>query len=244
MSYYKSLFKNYIILIALVVFTVVYIIINFDAVKQGDIYNGDLTKSLLITGIIVLLSYLFVTWDDDKEITEYNDITTNYPDNNYQNEKNNFNMEGGVFANEPYGIKKFNLANVTNNQPTTTIVTNLPVINNSSKPINLASNISNNIQTNIPTNIPSNNIQNQVSQPVITVGNQTNQINQINELGFENPNKSVGESKYYILNQNINPIKQPNNLINLTNTKNALNKYDNPNIFISHKNTGKFGIKF
>ncbi len=244
MSYYKSLFKNYIILIALVVFAVVYIIINFDAVKQGDIYNGDLTKSLLITGIIVLLSYLFVTWDDDKEITEYNDVTTNYPDNNYQDEKNNFNMEGGVFANEPYGIKKFNLANVTNNQPTTTIVTNLPVINNSSKPINLASNIpsnnilSNNIQSN---KIPLNNIQNQVSQPVITVGNQNNQIN---ELGFENPNKSVGESKYYILNQNINPIKPPNNLINLTNTKNALNKYDNPNIFISHKNMGKFGIKF
>jgi amino acid permease len=111
MSYYKSLFKNYIVLIALIVFAVVYIIINFDAVKQGDIYNGDLTKSFLITGIIVLLSYLFVTWDDDKETTEYNDITTNYNDNNNDNnfdiDKKDFNMNGGLYSHEPFGIKKF-----------------------------------------------------------------------------------------------------------------------------------------
>ena len=117
MSYYKSLFKNYIVLIALVIFVVVYIIINFDAVKKGDIYNGDLTKSFLLTGIIVLLSYLFVTWDEDKETTEYNDITTNF--NNNDIDKKDFNMNGGLYSNNIYdnGIKKFSLGNVYQNQP-------------------------------------------------------------------------------------------------------------------------------
>ena len=232
MTYYKSLFKNYIILIALVVFAVVYIIINFDAVKQGDIYNGDLTKSFLITGIIVLLSYLFVTWDDDKETTEYNDVTTNY--NNF--DKKDFNMDGGLYLNDPYGIKKFNLGNVPQNQPAT-IFTNLPVVNKSSNPISIASNPLQNQVTN--------QIVQPVSQQIITVGGggggglgaNTNQTNNLQD-------NAGGESKYYILNQNINPIKPQNQIINLTNTKNALNKYDNPNIFISQKNMGKFGIKF
>ena len=54
---YKSIFRNYIVLIALCLFVVIYIIINFDAVKKGDIYNGDLTKSILLTAIIILLIY-------------------------------------------------------------------------------------------------------------------------------------------------------------------------------------------
>jgi len=251
MSYYKSLFKNYIVLIALIVFAVVYIIINFDAVKQGDIYNGDLTKSFLITGIIVLLSYLFVTWDDDKETTEYNDITTNYNDNNNDNnfdiDKKDFNMNGGLYSHEPFGIKKFNLGSIPQNQPNATIVTNLPVVNKSSNPISIASNpVQNQLQYQLP-----NQMTNQIvqvasqPQPIITVGGSggvsgSGNINQTNDLN----NKAVGESKYYILNQNINPIKQPNPLINLANAKNSLNKYDNPNIFISQKNMGKFGIKF
>jgi hypothetical protein len=238
MTDYKSLFKNYIVLIALIIFVIVYIIINLDAIKLGDIYNGDLTKSLLITGIIVLLSYLFVTWDDDKETTEYNDIITN--NNYYDNDidKKNFNMNGGLYSHEPYGIKKFNLSSVPQNQPnatTATILTNLPVVNKSSNPISIASNP---LQNQLPNQmVPAS------SQPIITVGgggNAGNVGNQINDL----QDKTIGESKYYILNQNINPIKQPNPLINLANAKNSLNKYDNPNIFISQKNMGKFGIKF
>ncbi len=244
MSYYKSLFKNYIVLIALVIFVVVYIIINFDAVKQGDIYNGDLTKSFLLTGIIVLLSYLFVTWDEDKETTEYQDITTNYnnDNNNFDIDKKDFNMNGGLYSNNIYdnGIKKFNLGNVQQNQPqpTTTIVTNLPVVNKSTNPITIASNPINPINQIRSINPVQNQITQPASQPIITVGGNIN----TNQNNLQD--NGVGESKYYILNQNINPIKQPNPLINLTNAKNSLNKYDNPNIFISQKNMGKFGIKF
>ena len=43
---YKSILKDYIILIALCLFVLIYIIINLEVVKRGDIYTGDLTKSI------------------------------------------------------------------------------------------------------------------------------------------------------------------------------------------------------
>lgn len=208
MSYYKTLFKNYVVLIALILFAVIYIILNLDAVKRGDIYSGDLTKSILLTGIIILLTYLFVTWDDDKEIYEYSE-----------------NISSNNMLDEPLKFKKFNLGSIPNNQPT--IITNIPVTTNPIPNTNSG-----------PIINPENN---QIANPVINIQNQLpNQNNQI-------PNKAIGESKYYILNQNPTaPIKAPNlnPLINLTNNKNPLNRYDNPNIFISQKNMGKFGIKF
>jgi hypothetical protein len=100
---YKSILKNYIILIALCLFVVIYIIINLDVVKRGDIYNGDLTKSILLTAIIILLIYLFVTWDDDIEDT--------------------------IKYDEPIKITKFNLGSVSQPLvPIGNIPTNVPTV--------------------------------------------------------------------------------------------------------------------
>ena len=66
---YRSIFVNYIILITLCLFVVIYIIINYDMMKTGNYYNGDITKSVLLTGIIILLLYLLATWDDDEKIS-------------------------------------------------------------------------------------------------------------------------------------------------------------------------------
>ena len=189
---YKSIFRNYIVLIALCLFVVIYIIINLDAVKKGDIYNGDLTKSILLTAIIILLIYLFVTWDDECDDYESENIPINY---------------------EQPKIKKFNLASINNNN-------------------NQSDNINKYLQMN-------NQVQNQMNNQVL---NQLN--NQMNNQIEQIPNKSNGESKYFILNQNTNQIKPPNPLLNLNQVRNPANRYDNPNIFISQKNMGKFGIKF
>jgi hypothetical protein len=144
----KSIFADYIILITILLFVVIYIINNFDNIKQGNIYNGDFTKSLLLTAIIILVIYMFITWDD----------------NNIDGDQNIENI------NENIDIPKFKLSNNVVNEPL--------------KRLSLSK-----IMTN--------------SQPVL--------VNSIN---------------------NINPIK------------NSIDKYDNPNIFISQKNIGKYGIKF
>lgn len=100
---YKSILKNYIFLIALCLFVVIYVIINLDIVKRGDIYNGDLTKSILLTAIIILLIYLFVTWDDD--------------------------VEDSIKYDNPIKIAKFNLGSVSQQLvPIGNIPTNVPTI--------------------------------------------------------------------------------------------------------------------
>ena len=181
---YKSIFKDYIVLIALCLFVVIYIINNLDVVKRGDIYNGDLTKSILLTAIIVLLIYLFVTWDDEDNISSNISSNTSNIINNYREPK----------------IPKFNLGSIdANNQ-----INKLPE------------------NTNTNTNI------------VIQVPNQTN---------VTQP-KINGESKYFVINQNTIEPKQTNPLLNLSQARNSIDRFNNQNIFIPQKNTNKFGIKF
>ena len=51
----------------------------------------------------------------------------------------------------------------------------------------------------------------------------------------------------YIINPTTNQVTQPvysNPVIELNRVKNNIDRYDNPNIFISQKNIGKYGIKF
>jgi hypothetical protein len=183
---YKSIFKDYILLIALCLFVVIYIINNLDVVKRGDIYNGDLTKSILLTAIIVLLIYLFVTWDDQDNIGSNTSSNTSNIINNYREPK----------------IPKFNLGSIdANNQ-----INKLPE----------------NTNTNTNTNI------------VIQVPNQTN---------VTQP-KTNGESKYFVINQNTIEPKQTNPLLNLSQARNSIDRFNNQNIFIPQKNTSKFGIKF
>ena len=192
---YKSILKDYIVLIALCLFVVIYIIINLDVVKRGDIYNGDLTKSILLTAIIILLIYLFVTWDDDENISSNIDLDIN----DY---------------NEPK-IPKFNLGSVD--------------INNQINKIPANANTNTNIVIQVPNQIN--------SQPNAQTNTQTNA--QTNELL-----KTNGESKYFVINQNTIQPKQTNPLLNLSQARNSIDRFNNQNIFIPQKNTGKFGIKF
>ncbi len=119
---YKSILKNYIFLVALCLFTVIFIIVNLDSVRNGDIYSGDLIKPILLTSIFSLLIYLFVTWDDD-ELTD----TSSLQDYNNKNVELNNNLD--MLGNDAFPIKKFSLGSV--NTP--------PVMNNpqTNNPINI-----------------------------------------------------------------------------------------------------------
>ena len=56
--------------------------------------------------------------------------------------------------------------------------------------------------------------------------------------------KINGESKYFVINQNTIEPKQTNPLLNLSQARNSIDRFNNQNIFIPQKNTSKFGIKF
>jgi hypothetical protein len=63
----KYLFREQIILTVIIIFIVLYIIVNFDNIYNSNIFdeNNNIRKPLLLALIISLLGYLFVTWDDN-----------------------------------------------------------------------------------------------------------------------------------------------------------------------------------
>jgi hypothetical protein len=70
---YKEIMINYSLIIILCLFVVIYFIINYDIIQQGEnIYGGNIPKTIIATGIIFLILYIFVCWED--EIVEVSDI--------------------------------------------------------------------------------------------------------------------------------------------------------------------------
>lgn len=125
----KYLFKQQIILTVIIIFVVIYIIVNFNNICNGMILSeeNNIRKPLLLALIISLLGYLFVTWDDGnnqlEEIPKYK-IVNNRINNNIEeapiiidlppyrfNSNNNFkNDNESIFmsqkqANVRYGLK-------------------------------------------------------------------------------------------------------------------------------------------
>lgn len=66
-NYYKEIMVNYYLIIILILFLVVYTVINYSIIKDGNIYGGNIPKTVIITGIIFLVLYIFLTWDDEEE---------------------------------------------------------------------------------------------------------------------------------------------------------------------------------
>ncbi len=208
----KSIFVNYIILITLCIFVVIYIIINYDMIKLGNYYRGDITKSVLLTGIIILLLYLLTTWDD---------VINSNSDNNQEvkiNQEIN-NIE----------IPKFSLADV--NRLTNPISSHYKLV-----------------QTQIPSHIPSNptNVNESLQFPNMQkdfgVSNGLDTMNageskyRINNIYAPIPNNSFGNSSIQV--------KYNNPVTNLTQVKRHIDKLENQNIFVSQKNSLRYGIKF
>ncbi len=228
---FKSIFVNYIILITLCLFVVIYIIINYDIVRNGNIYGGDITKSVLLTGIIILLVYLLATWDDD----------------NVDSEKN---ITGGtIIINQPVNdieIPKFSLADVNNltkqnlhYQPTQSILPVQPTqsilpVQPTQSILPIQSNPKPLVQVNYL--LPNGNLsQNEISSIKEKVGQSKYRLGKIGN-GISIPNNSFG-------NQSVE-VKYNNPMTNLTEVKRHIDKLSNQNIFVAQKNSLRYGIKF
>ena len=40
-------------------------IINYSLISEGNIYGGNLPKSIIITGVIFLILYVFIIWEEE-----------------------------------------------------------------------------------------------------------------------------------------------------------------------------------
>lgn len=222
---FKSIFVNYIILITLCIFVVIYIIINYDFIKIGNYYGGDITKSVLLTGIIILLLYLLATWDDE-----------NLSSNLENNQEVIINQDVNSIE-----IPKFNLADVNR-------LAN-PALAKSELVQTGQAILQPQIQTQMPQQLTGLVGINQSLQ----VPNIQNNFGSSNGLGTIN----AGESKYRINNNNIYApipnnsfgnssiqVKYNNPITNLTQVKRHIDKLENQNIFVSQKNSLRYGIKF
>lgn len=71
----KQIMINHTLIIILCLFLIVYIVINYSLISEGNIYGGNLPKSIIITGVVFLILYVFVIWEEDEhESTVQEDI--------------------------------------------------------------------------------------------------------------------------------------------------------------------------
>lgn len=186
----KSLYQSNILLFVLLLFVIVYIIINWSFISKSNYLEGEFIKPILITGIIFLIVHMFFTWDDvETEIETMRPSTNDVIVPQYNFMKKNYSINGNVDV--------------------------FPIVNNDSFKKKF-------IQ-------PKNDLSN------IKYSNNDVFIKQ-RPLSNQNLN-----SKYKIKNKHFieNSLNSLNNSID-TKKINKINK----NIFVQHKNSSQYGLKF
>jgi hypothetical protein len=168
-----------------ILFTIIYIIINWNNVYSGNYWSGQIVKPILISGILFLIFHMIVTWDDDKIIYQPNEII----------------------------LPKYKLGQDKNYAQNEIIAANTQIPN---------------------TNIPNTNIPNANTNSNIQLNNKYRVLNKFDTI---HNNLSNGNNNDPTLEQ-FGKMGQ-----NISNSDNN-NKFSNQNIFVSHKNSSKYGIKF
>ena len=69
-NYYREIIINYSLIIILCLFLVVYIVINYSVIQEGNLYGGNIPKTIIITGIIFLILYIFLTLEEEQDVTD------------------------------------------------------------------------------------------------------------------------------------------------------------------------------
>ena len=184
---FKSFYRSNILLFIILLFVVIYIIINWSKVTDGNYFGGEYTKPILITGIIFLISHMLITWDDittstDNDIKDIEDIKeiVNIPKYKFQNNFNDNQIKNDIVA--ATALPKQNI---------------LPE----------------------PTALP-------------------NPVNQ-------SPPQSLNSKYRIVKSYDTNSNNHRHNFMNFANNhSNDDSRLSNRNIFISHKNSSKYGLKF
>jgi hypothetical protein len=98
-DYCRQIMINHILIIIICLFLVVYVVINYNLISNGNIYAGNLPKTFIVTGIIFLIIYVFLVWDDNEDSVL----------NQEQQIEENFQHDDGVVF-----IPKYKIANKIN----------------------------------------------------------------------------------------------------------------------------------
>ena len=64
-QYFKSFYQSNILLFIIILFVLIYIIMNLNFILEGNYFKGDYIKTILITCIIFIISHMLITWDDN-----------------------------------------------------------------------------------------------------------------------------------------------------------------------------------
>jgi len=112
-SYCKQLVLNHVLIIILCLFLVVYIVINYNLIKEGDIYSGNLPKTFIITGVIFLILYIVLILDNEEQIHELEEQEVYLPKYKIIN-KNNILENNQINSLKP--IQEFKINTKLNNK--------------------------------------------------------------------------------------------------------------------------------
>lgn len=115
-TYYKEIMINYALIIILCLFLVVYIVINFSVIQEGKIYGGNIPKTIIITGVIFLILYVFLTWEEEEEIVVIPKYNIN---NKFNNEDKSPDSKGNLKIENKYNTKYSKeqiIKDITNNR--------------------------------------------------------------------------------------------------------------------------------
>lgn len=72
-DYCRQIMINHVLIIIVCLFLVVYVVINYNLINQGNIYAGNLPKTFIVTGVIFLILYIFLIWDDSEDLVMQED---------------------------------------------------------------------------------------------------------------------------------------------------------------------------
>jgi len=89
-DYCKYLVVENFILTTLLIFSVLYILMNLKVIREtSSLFNTNVLTPIMLTCIFVLLSYIILTWDDDEDIELPEIMPTYRIANNTRNLNNN-----------------------------------------------------------------------------------------------------------------------------------------------------------
>lgn len=135
---YKEIMINYSLIIIICLFLVVYIIINYSVIQEGNIYGGNIPKTIIITGIIFLILYIFLIWEDNEQDNQQEDmiLIPKYKIVNKINIKDNRDNEQQLIKDNNFNTKYTKEIPINNSNNVTKQNNSLNILENSEKPEN------------------------------------------------------------------------------------------------------------
>ena len=202
---FKTFYSSNLILFIILLFVIIYLIINWENVYSGNYWIGEVVRPILITGIIFLIVHIILTWDDDVQISNDNLVIPKYKLGQTQ-------AQAQVQAQaQTQGLTQAQAQAQAQGQAQG-LAQGLAQAHTQAQYEIIAANT---------------NLQNMNSNPINQSINSKYRI--VNKF---DTNPTLGQfSKLGQMGQNLSNTHTDNNLTN-------------QNIFISQKNSGKYGIKF